>query len=189
MNTSKILKWALPAIIVIAFSACKKKDPVIPNQEELITTLTLTLTPTGTGPEVAFVFQDIDGDGGNPPVVTGPDSLMADQSYTATVGFLNEAISPVTNITDEVNAEATQHQVFYRPTAGLNTSVNYSDADENGDPIGLNVDLTTGAACSGQLTVTLRHQPNKTAASVMDGDITNAGGETDIEVTFDVTIL
>jgi len=34
----------------------------------------------------------------------------------------------------------------------------------------------------------LRHQPNKSGDNVASGDITNAGGETDIEVTFDVTI-
>jgi len=36
--------------------------------------------------------------------------------------------------------------------------------------------------------VTLRHQPDKGAIGVSDGDITNAGGETDIEVLFDVII-
>ena len=37
-------------------------------------------------------------------------------------------------------------------------------------------------------TITLRHEPAKTATGVSGGDITNAGGETDIEVVFDVTV-
>ena len=41
---------------------------------------------------------------------------------------------------------------------------------------------------SGTITVTLRHEPNKDAAGVSSGDIANAGGETDIEVTFNVEI-
>jgi hypothetical protein len=36
--------------------------------------------------------------------------------------------------------------------------------------------------------VTLRHEPDKGAAGVSGGDITNAGGDTDIEVTFPVVI-
>jgi len=48
--------------------------------------------------------------------------------------------------------------------------------------------LTTDAAGSGTITVILRHEPDKGASGVNDGDITNAGGETDIEVTFDVTV-
>ena len=35
----------------------------------------------------------------------------------------------------------------------------------------------------GQFTVTLRHEPDKSAQGVSAGDITNAGGETDIEVS------
>jgi hypothetical protein len=34
----------------------------------------------------------------------------------------------------------------------------------------------------------LRHEPNKDALNVASGEITNAGGETDIEVSFPVTI-
>ncbi|HBK71516.1 MAG TPA: type 1 periplasmic binding fold superfamily protein, partial [Flavobacteriaceae bacterium] len=34
----------------------------------------------------------------------------------------------------------------------------------------------------------LRHEPNKSASGVSDGDITNAGGETDIEVIFNITV-
>ena len=46
--------------------------------------------------------------------------------------------------------------------------------------------MTTGSMAnpSATMTVILRHEPNKAGAGVSDGDITNAGGETDIEVTF-----
>jgi hypothetical protein len=46
----------------------------------------------------------------------------------------------------------------------------------------------SGAASTGTLGVILRHQLDKNAAGVADGDITNAGGDTDIEVVFPVTI-
>ena len=57
MKLNKKLLWALPATLVIAFSSCKKEEPEIPNEEELITTLELTLTPADSGSAVVFNFQ------------------------------------------------------------------------------------------------------------------------------------
>ena len=54
--------------------------------------------------------------------------------------------------------------------------------------VGLYFDLVSGQESSGTITFTLRHEPNKNAAGVSDGDISNADGETDIEATFDVSI-
>ncbi len=70
--------------------------------------------------------------------------------------------------------------------AGL--SVSYTDTDADGNPIGITTELITSDAGSGVLTVILRHEPNKGASGVSGGDITNAGGETDIEVDFDVNV-
>ena len=64
----------------------------------------------------------------------------------------------------------------------------YADQDNNGNPIGLSFELTTGDAGNESYTITLRHEPDKTASGVSGGDITNAGGETDIEVVFDITV-
>jgi hypothetical protein len=64
----------------------------------------------------------------------------------------------------------------------------YADADGDGNPIGLRNRATTPAAGSGTITAILRHMPNKSAAGVASGDITNAGGDTDIEVDLNFTI-
>jgi len=58
----------------------------------------------------------------------------------------------------------------------------------NGKPIGLTFTLTTGNVGTGNLTVTLRHLPNKSASGVATGDIINAGGATDAYVSFPVTV-
>jgi hypothetical protein len=34
----------------------------------------------------------------------------------------------------------------------------------------------------------LRHQPNKNGSNVNTGDITNAGGESDVDISFDVVV-
>ena len=107
--------------------------------------------------------------------------------YTTTLILLNETVSPVDTISNEVLAEGEDHQFFFAP-AGVNITVAYNDVDGNGNPIGLLTTITTSAPSTGTLVVTLRHQPDKTAAGVSGGDITNAGGETDIEVTFPLVI-
>lgn len=38
---------AMVLTAIFFLTACEKDDPVIPNEEELITTLTYTLTPSG----------------------------------------------------------------------------------------------------------------------------------------------
>ena len=187
MKITQKLMWALPLVAVIALTSCEKDDPEVPNEEELITTVTYGLTPIGGGSIVQFEFRDLDGDGGNAPVVT-EGVLLANTTYVGVLSFLDESGSETEDITVEVAEEADEHQVFYTITGGLNGTVSYSDADINGDPIGLLTSFATGDAGTGMLTVSLRHEPTKDAAGVSDGDITNAGGETDIEVTFDVTV-
>jgi len=171
--------------VAILFSACEK-TPVIPNEEEVITTLRYSLTPNGGGTTVVLTFQDLDGDGGNAPVVTG-GTLEANKTYTGDIILLNETESPADSISNEVLEEDLEHQLFFESSvSGL--SVQYNDTDSAGKPLGLSTVLTTSTVGAGTLKITLRHEPNKSATGVATGDITNAGGETDIEVTFNVDV-
>lgn len=184
-----IKPFILFGLFSLFFVACKKddpKEPVIPNEEEVITTLNFTLTPVGGGTPVEFKFKDLDGDGGNPPEIS-VGKLDTNTQYTGSVELLNELETPADDITIEVREEAEEHQFFFQSTAsGL--SVAYDDLDADGKPIGLTTTITTQGASTGTLTITLKHEPVKDASGVSMGDITNAGGETDIEVTFDVGI-
>lgn len=169
-------------------SSCKKEDPIIPNQEELITTLTYTLISQDLAADtVIFSFVDLDGPGGNPPSIVG-GTLNSTTAYKGTLQLLNEQDSPAEDITLEVIAEAEDHQFFFQNTLMFDFNIFYEDADINGNPLGVETKLLTGNASSGQLTITLRHEPDKFAQGVNLGDISNAGGETDIEVTFDVDV-
>jgi len=173
-------------LLVVLFSACVKTEPEVPNEEEVITTLRYTLSPQPSGADVVMTFVDLDGDGGNAPTITG-GTLDANTTYSGSLELLNEAESPAEDITAEIEEEDEDHQFFFATTVA-NLSVAYSDQDADGNPIGLESTVTTMAAAQGELTITLRHEPNKSGSGVSNGDITNAGGETDIEVTFPLDV-
>ena len=102
--------------------------------------------------------------------------------------LLNETESPAENVTTEIQEEALDHQFFFQSSIS-NLNIAYNDVDANGNPIGLSSTLSTDSvAASGTITITLRHEPNKSANGVSGGDITNAGGETDIEVVFPIDV-
>jgi hypothetical protein len=192
MKMKKIKQLSSYLCLLFAFMivvGCSSDDPEPVNQEELITTVTVTFTGTGsTTGSVVATFTDLDGPGGNSPVITNPVTLQANGTYAVTVAFLNEAESPAENITEEVSEESDEHQVFFVASSGLSLNYQYADTDSNNLPLGLLGTVTTGAASTGTLQVLLIHEPVKTATGVSAGNPTNAGGETDISVSFNMAI-
>jgi len=174
-------------LAIVTMNSCKKDDPVVINDEEVITTLKYTLVPVGGGTTVELSFVDLDGDGGNAPVITG-GTLEENTTYNGTMTLANESESPAEDITAEILEEDEDHQFFFTASNGLNVSTSYKDQDADGNPVGLSSEMVTTTASTGTLNVILRHEPNKSATGVSGGDITNAGGETDIEVDFPITI-
>ena len=173
-------------LLVFFFAlSCEKDEPHDHNDEELITTVRMEFT-NGTDTKI-FQFQDLDGDGGNAPVIT-LDTLDANLTYSVELFILNESATPAESINAEIIEEGDEHQFFFIPESTLNYTSSYNDFDENNKPIGLENVVITGSASAGALTVVLRHQPNKDGSNVNTGDITNAGGETDVEVTINVVI-
>ncbi|WP_040278579.1 hypothetical protein [Psychroserpens damuponensis] len=173
------------ALISIAFVSCSSDDdaPAPVNEEEIITTLTATLTTAGS--TITLTSQDLDGDGPDAPVINVSSPLVSNTTYTGSLDLLNETENPAESITEEIEEEDDEHQFFF--SSGL-VSTTYADMDEDGNPVGLLFTVTTTDAGTGNLTITLRHEPAKSAEGVSNGDITNAGGETDISVTFPITV-
>lgn len=183
----KNLFFLLISILVLA--GCKKdEDPPITtpppvNEEEVFTSAVLTFTNQANMEVVVWSVSDPDGDGGNAPIFS-ISPLDANSTYDLEIEFFNETVNPIENMTEEIEEEGDEHQIFYQAGSGLNFTPIYNDTDANGQPIGLKCIVTTGEAGNGILTVSLIHEPEKDAAGVSTGDITNAGGETDFEVTF-----
>ncbi|AXG73597.1 type 1 periplasmic binding fold superfamily protein [Flavobacterium arcticum] len=180
---------ALALISFISLTSCSNDDDaVFVNEEEVITTLTATFTPAVGGETVTLTSRDLDGDGPDAPVLTVSGDFVTGTTYSGTVSFLNETESPAENISEEVYEEGDEHQIFFQQS-GLGTFT-YADTDVNGNPIGLSFNYQAAdAATTGALTITLRHEPNKAAEGVADGDITNAAGSTDATATFQVAIV
>ena len=185
LKTMKTMKTsAFYALLTLAMLGCSDDDttPEIINEDELITTVILTLTPD-SGDQVVLTTVDLDGDGPDEPVTTVVGNFSENTQYQGAVQFLNETEDPAEDITQEVIEEADEHQVFYTISEGLNIQTTYEDQDSQGNPLGVQITLSTGAASEGSLTVTLRHEPVKPN----DG-LESAGGETDISTSFDVSI-
>lgn len=184
-------------ILAIVFTGCSDDDPPAPvNEEELITTVTITLSPAGTGTDIVLKTVDMDGEGGNDPIVTidgietNQVTLATGTTYTGSIELLNESNpDDVEDITEEVAVdEADEHQFFYVIGSGLDVTTAYTDQDGDGNPIGVEFTLTANSVSSGDLTFMLLHEPNKSASGVADGDITNAYGSTDYTATFSISV-
>ncbi|MFA9191934.1 type 1 periplasmic binding fold superfamily protein [Flavobacterium sp. FZUC8N2.13] len=186
--------YALTLVTALTFSSCSNDDdtPKPVNEEELITTVTAIYTPVGGGTAITLQYKDLDGEGANAPVITVSGPFAKNKTYNGTVTFKNDLANPAEDITPEILEEGLDHQLFYQTTGTLNAftyGTAASNFDTNGKPIGLQSVFVTTEAASGTLTITLRHEPNKSAANVASGDITNAGGSTDAEVTFSISVL
>jgi hypothetical protein len=159
-------------------SGCDKDEDEQPtNEGELITTVTLTMQEVGTTNTVTATFRDPDGEGGNAPTKFDEIVLKPNAVYNTTITLLDESKTPAENISEEVEEEADDHQFFYTPTTGLNVTVAYDDKDSKNLPVGLKTKTTTGAASTGKLKVTLKHQPGTKNNNI-------ATGETDVELDF-----
>ena len=179
-------------------------DPDGDNEEEVITTVGLVFTPQGGGDTVNASWADPENDGS--PVIDDI-TLAAGTTYDLAVTFTNELADPAEDITEEVEAEDDEHQVFYLGSAvegpanvGNAEAVAthaYADNDGEGNPVGLANTVEATTAGSGEFQVVLRHLPPEDgtpikvaglARTVSDSGVGTLPGDSDVDVTFDLTV-
>lgn len=153
-------------------------------EEEVITTINIALTEDGNPANVvAGQWQDLDGDGGNAPVISGI-TLENGKTYSGTIELLNEPENE--DITDEIRAEKEEHQFYYTAEGNVagRVTITVTDVDANNLPVGLqySVAVSAGAVTSGSLNIILYHFADiaKTGTNVSD--------ETDIDIDIPITI-
>ncbi|GAA4276088.1 type 1 periplasmic binding fold superfamily protein [Aquimarina mytili] len=166
--------------IVSILASCSDDDdnPIVINEEETITTVKLSVTESGTTTTQEFEWTESSQD---------DITLKANTSYNIKIQFLDESNpNDVEDITEEVIAEKDEHFVFYETTVGGLTFDNASDDTVDANNVGINIstDWSAGDAATGVIRAFLIHEPtSKTGDSRAD-----FGGETDIEVDFNVTV-
>jgi len=182
---------------IMTMSGCTDDEPPeIENEEEIITDVTLTFTPNGGGSAIIALAQDPDGEGPEELEIISNIILASNTTYALELDLENSIEGE--SISEEVKEEADEHMFFFGWTSGLfsdpagsgnigsgnrDNPLNYEDSDTNSQPLGLETTWTTGDAASGVFRVILKHQPDiKTASS------TSMDGESDIDITWDITI-
>ncbi|MDH7446230.1 type 1 periplasmic binding fold superfamily protein [Aquimarina sp. 2201CG14-23] len=175
-----INKLAVLFLFTIAFTSCSSDDdnPLVINEEETITTVRLTVLESGTTASQVYTWTE-----DNQDAIT----LSANSSYNFKIEFLDESNpSDVEDITAEVIEERDEHYVFYETTVTGLSFTNASDDTIDGDNIGINIstDWSSTDAATGIVRAFLIHEPTTKTGDSRD----DFGGETDIEVTFNVTV-
>lgn len=198
-TTDTKLNYALSlGLGLTMMTACGDDPPGGENPEEVITTMILTFAPqSGTGGQVTATFRDLNPEDSTPPSQFDSITLQMDTTYELSIRFLNETEDPAEEITEEIEEESDEHQVFV-DGASVGTLVSHAYADTEMDyksdgrnlPVGLLNDITPLMMGSGSenFRVTLKHQPPENGVEVKTPTSDINDGETDIRVAFDLTV-
>ncbi len=196
MKNNKWLFVAILSFAAIAITGCNSDDDSTPpptgvGDEEVITTVALHFSNVLSEAMYHFEWEDLDGPGGDAPELD--PIILPIGTYAMKIEVYNKSNPASTiDVAEEIAEEGTEHQFFFLPQGGASSVFEfvYADFDSDDYPIGLEsvwtLEMPTTEAS--QLRLVLRHEPNKSATGVAVGDITNAGGSTDIDVVFQLTV-
>ena len=165
--------------LTMGFFACGNDDDTNDTEQELITTVVLHFT--GPGVDQEFEFEDLDGAGGNNPTTDTIVLPPLTGNLRCRIHVYDRSKTPVEDITEEIEAEADEH-LFVFNVSGPDMGFVYDDADSNGAPLGIETIWTTDQPSTGNLRVTLYHEPTNKS------NLSDPGGDVDVEVTFPVVI-
>ena len=198
MKNFQKLPIYLIAALTFGFVSCESEDPVPENDGELITDVTLNFQELdGGGSPVGTPFSAKASDpegietGGSPTIETV--NLQSGKKYRMTIEVANSIAGE--DITEEILAEGDEHQFFFLGTAFIPENIlSIVYDDPSGELIGLQNELTVSTTPSTnnvQLRVVLRHDLAKNCPGATNphcATYEQAGGETDLDLTFPVVI-
>jgi hypothetical protein len=196
MKNLQKLPVYLFAVLAMGFASCESDDPVPENDGELITDVTLTFQELDGGNLVGTPFSAKASDpegievGATPTIETV--TLAKGKNYRMTITVTNSIAGE--DITAEILEESDEHQFFFLGTAFTGNILTVTYDDPSGELLGLQNELTVSSspgANNTQMRVLLRHDLDKSYPGATNPNFQNyeqAGGETDLDITFPVVI-
>lgn len=175
-------------LITIVLTSCTNDD--IPKQvieTEVITDVTLTfIAEDETESSYTYTDPKYRTDTYEDPIII----LNSEETYEVVTHFYNKSNpEEVEDITEEVIEDKDEHFVEYR---FFNVDINLTRTDQeesidsNGIQIGVFTEWEVGEPSQGSVQQTLIHEPETKDTTNPNGDHT--GGETDVEVVFDLIV-
>ena len=197
MKNLRKLPLYLFGVLAMGFASCESDDPEPENDAEVITDVTLNfqeLDASGNpvGLITSFSASDPEGIevGATPTIETV--SLTRGKTYRMTIEVYNGIADE--DITEEVLEEADEHQFYFLGSAFSGNILTIAYDDPSGELIGLQNTLTVSSSPGTNNTsiqVVLRHDLDKSFPGATNPNFTNyvqAGGETDLDITFPVVL-
>lgn len=197
MKNLQKLPLYLFGVLAMGFASCESDDPVAENDGEVITDVTLNfqeLDASGNPVGTISTFSASDPEGievGATPTIETV-SLTRGKTYRMTIEVYNGIADE--DITEEVLAEADEHQFFFLGTAFTSNFLTISYDDPSGELIGLQNTLIVSSSTgtnNTQMQVVLRHDLDKSFPGATNPNFSNfvqAGGETDLDITFPIVL-
>ncbi|WP_111669992.1 hypothetical protein [Algoriphagus litoralis] len=197
MKNLRKLPLYLFGVLAMGFASCDSDDPTPENDGEVITDVTLNfqeLDASGNpvGLITSFSASDPEGIevGATPTIETV--SLTRGKKYRMTIEVYNGIADE--DITEEVLEEADEHQFFFLGSAFSSNILTIAYDDPSGELIGLQNTLNVSSSPGTNNTsmqVVLRHDLDKNFPGATNPNFTNyvqAGGESDLDITFPIVI-
>ena len=197
MKNLKKVSLYLLAVLAFGFASCESEEPKKENEGEVITDVTLSFqelnaSNTPVGAILNFKASDPQGiEVGKTPTIQ-PITLSKGKKYLMTIKVTNEIEKE--DITKEILEEAAEHQFFFLGPVIDSKIFTIQYADAGGIALGLRNNVTVASptnTTNSTMRVVLRHDLNKSFAGASNPNFANflqAGGETDLDITFPVVV-
>ena len=197
MKNLKKVSLYLLALVAFGFASCQSEDPTKENDGEVITDVTLKFQELNSSNELVgsvLSFKASDPQGievGKIPTIQSI-SLAKGKKYQMTIEVTNAIKGE--DITQEILTEAAAHQFFFLGQVFDSSFFSIQYADAGGIALGLKTTVTVSSSTgtnNSNMRVVLRHDLNKSFPGASNPNFANfaqAGGETDLDLTFPVVL-
>ena len=197
MKNLKKVSLYLLALVAFGFASCESEDPTKENDGEVITDVTLKFQELDAsnalvGSVLSFKASDPQGiEVGKTPTIQSV-SLAKGKKYQMTIEVTNAIKGE--DINQEILTEAAAHQFFFLGQVFDSSFLSIQYADAGGIALGLKTIVTVSSSTgtnNSNMLVVLRHDLNKSfpgASNPNFANFTQAGGETDLDITFPVIL-